>query len=344
MKERGHRQKGKSEQSSSGKLSKKGHKEREVQRRPLLVSETDSDSEIDCKTRKIHMKPRKFDGQGVLADFLSQFEVCRDYNGWSNKEAAFQLYSCCQEDALNRLTTDGVTPKTCKYSDLVDVLEREFGPRECKSSYIMELNQVKQKPGEGARELGNRIKKLASLAFRGKDGGSKATREEMSLNRFILALRRKDVRDVVFGAEFTTLKQAIDKAEYLESYHRRDEESSHEGLEKRREREKHVTFSRKVMGEEGEILSGAESEEMEDRIVKKLLDKFGQSEVIKLHTVTWMCTCERWWNLPVIYGRQWQVIRQVHGLAPPHLKEMEIGHVLLQEGPFCVISVANLDI
>ena len=116
-------------------------------------------------------------------------------------------------------------PQTCSYSDLVEVLEREFGPRECKSSYIMELNQVKQRPAESARELGNRIKKLALLAFRGKDRGSKATREEMSLNRFTLVLHRKDIWDVVFGAEFSNLKQAIDKAEYPESYHKRDYES-----------------------------------------------------------------------------------------------------------------------
>ena len=89
----------------------------------------------------------------------------------------------------------------------------------------MELNQVKQRPAESARELGNRIKKLASLAFRGKDRGSKATREEMSLNRFTLVLHRKDLWDVVFGAEFSNLKQAIDKAEYPESYHKRDYES-----------------------------------------------------------------------------------------------------------------------
>ena len=68
-------------------------------------------------------------------------------------------------DALNGLTTDGVTPQTRSYSHLVEDLEREFGPRECISSYIMELNQVKQRPGESARELENRIKKLASLAI-----------------------------------------------------------------------------------------------------------------------------------------------------------------------------------
>ena len=104
------------------------------------------------------MKPQKFNGKGVLADFLSQFEACRDYNRWTDREAAFQLFSCCQEDALNRLITNGVNPRNSKYANLKDVLEREFGPRECKSSYIMELNQVKQRPGEGARELGNRVK------------------------------------------------------------------------------------------------------------------------------------------------------------------------------------------
>ena len=31
----------------------------------------------------------------------------------------------------------------------------------------------------------------------------------MSLNSFTLALHRKDIRDVVFGAEFSNLKQAI---------------------------------------------------------------------------------------------------------------------------------------
>ncbi|XP_072022064.1 uncharacterized protein [Amphiura filiformis] len=215
------------------------------------------------------MRPQKYDGKGVLADFLSQFEACREYNRWSDKEAAFQLFSCCQDDALNRLTTDDVTPRTCTYVDLVEVLEREFGPRECKSSYIMELNQVKQKPGESARELGNRIKKLASLAFRGKDTNSKATREEMSLNSFTLALHNKDIRDAVFGAEFASLKQAIDKAEFLESYHKRDEENEHAPV---RRREKHVSFVRKSGVEHvDEKLCETEGEELEERIVQKVL-------------------------------------------------------------------------
>ena len=144
------------------------------------------------------MKPQRFDGNGVFADFLSQFEACPEYNRWSKKKAAFELFSCCQDDSLIRLSTDGVTPQTSSYSELVEVLEREFGPRECKSSYIMELNQVKQRPGESARELGNRIKKLASLAFKSKDKGSKKTREEMSLKSFTLAMG-KDIR-VLFSA------------------------------------------------------------------------------------------------------------------------------------------------
>ena len=270
MSESDNSEKGRSnlKKSFSPKKEGRGRKKRENKtKKPGYDSISESDSEKESKPTSARMKPQKFSGNGVFADFLSQFEACRAYNRWSEKESAFQLFSCCQDDALNRLTTDGVTPQTCSYSDLLEVLEREFGPRECKSSYIMELNQVKQRPGESARELGNRIKKLASLAFRGKDRGSKATREEMSLNSFTLALHRKDIRDTVFGAEFSSLKQAIDKAEYLESYHKRDYESEHEMPARRRE--KHVSFARKLETTDSK-LSGSESE-MEERIVQRLL-------------------------------------------------------------------------
>ena len=279
-----------SEANGEGKTNRKElasrDKERNVRKKRGIrtknsgyTSVSESGSEKESKSTNGRMKPQKFNGKGVLADFLSQFEACRDYNKWSNKEAAFQLFSCCQDDALNRLTTDGVTPRTCTYSDLVEVLEREFGPRECKSSYIMELNNVKQRPGESVRELGNRIKKLASLAFRGKDSGSKATREEMSLNSFTLALHRKDIRDVVFGAEFSNLKQAIDKAEYLESYHKRDYESEHEVPGRRRDRDKNVAFARKLEARDSKI-SESESE-MEERIVKRLLDDINVRTLIE---------------------------------------------------------------
>ena len=92
----------------------------------------------------------------------------------------FQLFSCCQDDALNRLTTDGMNPRSASYNEMVELSEREFGPRECKSSYIMELNQGKQKMGESARELGNRITRLASIALTGKDHGFKLPVKEWS--------------------------------------------------------------------------------------------------------------------------------------------------------------------
>ncbi len=146
------------------------------------------------------------------------------------------------------------------------------------SSYILELNQVKQGPEESARELGNRIKRLTALAFRGKDEGTKATREEMALNSFTLALRRKDVRDTVFGAEYSSLKQAIDKAEYLESYHKRDEERSRESD---RKRDKHVSFSRKVSEDRGTRQVSESESEMEERLYERLVQKLGMSAVDK---------------------------------------------------------------
>ncbi len=234
------------------------------------VSDSSSESERDGSSyRKLTMKPQRYNGKTVFADFLSQFEACKAYNGWSDREAAFHLFNHCDTDALSSLTNDGLDPKVSSYREMVDVLEREHGPRECKSSYILELNHVRQQSGESARELGNRIKRLTALAFRGKDAGTKTTREEMGLNCFTLALRRKDVRDAVFGAEYETLKQAIDKAEYLESYHKRDDEL-HE-----RKRDKHVAFSRKC-GQERYAGKGSDSEsEIEERVYDRLIRTFG---------------------------------------------------------------------
>ena len=258
------------------KIVKRGHRKPRSQVSTSLSNSSESESETNGKSKSSQMKPQKFNGTDVFSDFLSQFEACKEYNRWTEREAAFQLYSCCHGDALNRLATDGVTPKTSSYSDLVEVLEREFGPRECKSSYILELNQVKQNPGESVRELGNRVKKLASLAFRGKDMGSKRMREEMSLNSFTLALRRKDIRDTVFGAEFKTLKQAIDKAEYLESYHKRDDEVGRDIPEKKRD--KHVSFSRKLVTEERVPDIFESDDDWGDRLVSKFLYQLDQRQ------------------------------------------------------------------
>ncbi len=120
------------------------------------------------------------------------------------------------------------------------------------------------------------------MAFRGKDEGTKATKEDMALNSFTLALRWKDVRDTVFGAEYSFLKQAIDKAEYLESYHKRDEERSRDSD---RKRDKHVSFSRKVSEDRGTRQVSESESEMEERLYERLVQKFGMgtTEKVKSH-------------------------------------------------------------
>ncbi len=77
------------------------------------------------------MRPERYSGTTIFADFLSQYEACRDYNGWSIKETAFQLFSCCDGDALSSLIRESMSPKVSSYTDMVEVLETEFGPKEC---------------------------------------------------------------------------------------------------------------------------------------------------------------------------------------------------------------------
>ena len=89
---------------------------------------------------------------------MSQFLACRTYNRWSDRESAFQLFTSCQEGALTTLNVNHVDPSKMAYSRIVEVLEQEYGPRECQENYFNALSARKRKPGESLRDLGNDIK------------------------------------------------------------------------------------------------------------------------------------------------------------------------------------------
>ena len=63
------------------------------------------------------------------------------------------------------LGVNDVDPKEMKYSELVKLMGKEFGPRECSKLYFYELSKREQKPGESLHSLGQDIKRLTALAF-----------------------------------------------------------------------------------------------------------------------------------------------------------------------------------
>ena len=84
---------------------------------------------------RLHSKPKQemqaltYDGNTSWKDFYVHFEACKEYNGWTDQEATYQLFTCYRGNALTALGVNDVDPKGMKYSELVKLLGKEFGPR-----------------------------------------------------------------------------------------------------------------------------------------------------------------------------------------------------------------------
>ena len=100
---------------------------------------------VNKAPRRKEKEPPNYDGKTQLKDFLFQFEVIRKFNKWADEDAVFQLLMSCEGDALAVLCGNDVHPDGMTYEELVDLMRREFGPRECEEKYFMELLQRNQR-------------------------------------------------------------------------------------------------------------------------------------------------------------------------------------------------------
>lgn len=196
----------------------------------------------------------KYDGKSAWKDFHLHFEACRQYNKWTDEEATFQLFTCCQGDALSSMSANDVDPKEMTYKELVEVMTKEFGPRECPENYFQELTQREQRSGESLNSLGLDIKKLTALAHPKTD---KKERDRIAREYFKKALLDPTLRQELFRSRPDTLEEAIQVAQALESFYR---------SEKSRGRGK-VVYNRMVEAKE---VSSVEMAKLEARMDARL--------------------------------------------------------------------------
>ena len=150
---------------------------------------------------KLHSKPKRekqpltYDGNSSWKDFYVHFEACKVYNGWVDQEATYQLFTCCRGNALTMLRVNDVDPKEMRYSELVKLIGKEFGPRECSELYFHELSKREQQPGESLRSLGQDIKRLTALAF---PRIGRKERDRIALEHFKQAVADPELRKELF--------------------------------------------------------------------------------------------------------------------------------------------------
>ena len=158
-----------------------------------------------------------YDGKTPWKDFLVHFEACKEYNGWSDKEATYQLFTCCQGSALAALSVNDVNPKEMCYEELVGLMSKEFGPRECSENYFQELSKREQKPGEGLYGLAQDIKRLTALAYPRTE---RKERDRIAREHFKNAIGDSELRKELFRSRPNTLEDAVQSALAVESFYR----------------------------------------------------------------------------------------------------------------------------
>ena len=168
------------------------------------------------------MKPQNFSGATDFDEFLSQFEITCEINGWQYREKSLYLANCLTGDAcslLNELDPEGRRD----YDTLVEKLANRFGSVHRSEIYRTQLKSRSRNRGESIPELAQAVKKLVRQAY---PGVNKDVIETLSTDNFIDALNDSEIRLRVRELGPKTLAEAERTALRLESHKIADKQRS----------------------------------------------------------------------------------------------------------------------
>ena len=184
---------------------------------PIQCNSQQAIDRSQCK-----MKPQNFSGATDFDEFLSQFEITSEINGWQYREKSLYLASCLTGDGrslLSELDHDGRRD----YNTLIEKLTNRFGSVNRSEIYRTQLKSRSRNKGESIPELAQAIKKLVRQAY---PGVNKDVIETLSIDNFIDALGDSDIRLRVRKIGPKTLADAERTALRLESHKIADRQRS----------------------------------------------------------------------------------------------------------------------
>ena len=191
-------------------------------------NQASGDTPIQCNSQptldrsQCKIKPQNYNGTTDFDEFLAQFEVVSELNGWSYREKSLYLASCLTGDArslFSELDHDGKRD----YNTLVEKLASRFGSENRSEIFRTQLKSRTRNKGETIPELAQAVKKLVRQAY---PGVGKDVIEILSIDHFVDALSDSDIRLRVreFGPK--TLADAERTALRLESHKIADRQRS----------------------------------------------------------------------------------------------------------------------
>ena len=149
-----------------------------------------NDHVIFTPTSKINMKPQPYDGNEDIEEYLSQFQILSEVNGWDYHTRSLCLASSLKGGAraiLNEL--DSVQRRD--FDSLVFALHNRFGSLHRSEIFRAKLQTRVRKDNESLSALSQDIKKLTRCAY---PGAPSSVTDVLALDQFIDALTDSDMR------------------------------------------------------------------------------------------------------------------------------------------------------
>lgn len=183
---------------------------------------TASNSQNLLNPTSCKVKPQNFSGATDFDEFLSQFEITSEINGWQYRDKSLYLANCLTGEARSLLSELDYLGRR-DYKTLVEKLANRFGSVNRSEIFRTQLKSRSRNKGESIPELAQAIKKLVRQAY---PGVNKDVIETLSIDQFVDALSDSDIRLRVreFGPK--TLADAERTALRLESHKIADRQRS----------------------------------------------------------------------------------------------------------------------
>ena len=128
---------------------------------PIQCNSQPSQDRSQCK-----IKPQNYNGATDFDEFLAQFEIVSELNGWLYSEKSLYLASCLTGDARSLFSELDYEGKR-DYNTLIEKIAGRFGSENRSEIFRTQLKSRSRNKGETIPELAQAIKKLVRQAYPG---------------------------------------------------------------------------------------------------------------------------------------------------------------------------------
>ena len=159
-------------------------------------------------------RPASYDGKTSCRDYLVQFEMIADLNGWNAPTRALELATSLRGQA-QAILSDLSALERSDFDKLVTALIGRFEPENQSEVFRAQLKGRQRKRGEALTELCQEIKRLVRKAY---PLAPRAIREALAKDSFIDSLGDAELEWSVYHASPRNINAAVEAAVKFEAF------------------------------------------------------------------------------------------------------------------------------